>query len=514
MPTHHTVNSRIATGDNEVTGPARLVVIRGDRPGRQHVLEAERTVIGRALDCELRFDLAQLSRHHAAVVREGSSYLVEDLQSSNGTFVNGTPVQEPTDLALGDKLQLGTELVLQLTLHDAVHEELVQRQRLEMLGRLGAGIAHDFNNMLGAVLSNVELLREPDDGAPLSDEEVKETLGDIKVAATRAAELSQRLVAFARGRAQGGSVVDVSQVCHEVARLVRRTFPRTVAIDTAIGPRLRITGDSLELHQVLMNLCLNARDAMGDEGQLRISAERDRDGAGESDSGRDEIVIRVQDDGEGMDEATKQRIFEPFFTTKRERGFGMGLATVHEIVTFLGGQVDVQTERGVGTTFELRFPRAAAHAHRHQTGVVPRANAQPVMPLSVLVVDDEDMVRRSTQRVLRRSGHAVQEASSGQDALELLDEREEPIDLVVLDLDMPDMSGEQVLQRLLADVPEARVIVLTGHHDDRREVALVRMGARLILHKPCTPTELLEGIAHAVSPPDDEPEGPGRPQHT
>ena len=499
---------RVPTGDTDAHGPARLVVLRGDRTGRQHVLQSDRVVIGRALDCELRFDLAQLSRHHAAVHRDGLIYSVEDLGSSNGTFVNGRPATERTALVVGDKIQLGTGLVLQLALHDAVHEELSQRQRLEMLGRLGAGVAHDFNNMLGAVLSNVEVLQQLERGVPLGDEDVVETLSDIHLAATRAAELSQRLVAFARGRSDGEAVIDVSQICHEVSRLLQRTFPRSITIETEVARQLQMTGEPLELHQVLMNLCLNARDAMGDDGLLRIVAEHDHSGP------EHEILIRIQDDGEGMDEATKRRIFEPFFTTKRERGFGLGLATVREIVTYLGGKIDVSTQPGLGTTFELRFPRAVPNAHRHATSVL--ADLPPVIaelePLSILLVDDEDMVRRSTHRVLRRSGHDVEQARGGRHALALLDERATPFDLVVLDLDMPDMSGEEVLEQLLADAPGTRVMMLTGHRDENRELNLLKMGARVVLHKPCGPNELLEGVAVTMAQEPHAQPTQGRPE--
>lgn len=500
-------HKRVPTGDAEAYQPARLVVLRGDRTGRQHVIDSDRVVIGRALDCELRFDLAQLSRHHAAVHREGKVYSVEDLGSSNGTFVNGRPAKARTAIAVGDKIQLGTGLVLQLALHDAVHEELSQRQRLEMLGRLGAGIAHDFNNMLGAVLSNVEVLQQLERGVLLADQEVVETLSDIHLAATRAAELSQRLVAFARGRSAGVAVIDVSQICHEVARLLQRTFPRGITIETEVARKLQMSGEALELHQVLMNLCLNARDAMGNDGLLRIVAEHDHSGP------EHEIVIRIEDDGEGMDEATKRRIFEPFFTTKRERGFGLGLATVREIVTYLDGRIDVSTKEGLGTTFELRFPRAVPDAHRHATSVLadgPPGTA-PLEPLSVLLVDDEDMVRRSTDRVLRRAGHDVEQARGGRHALALLAERTTPFDLVVLDLDMPDMSGEEVLERLVVDTPATRVMMLTGHRDEDRELNLLEMGARVVLHKPCGPNELLEGVAATMAQAPFTPSGEHEP---
>jgi signal transduction histidine kinase/ActR/RegA family two-component response regulator len=499
---------RVATGDTDAGGPARLVVVQGDRAGRQQVLDNARTVIGRALDCNMRFDMAQLSRHHAVVHRhEDGRYEVEDLGSSNGTFVNGAPVEGPSEISIGDKVQLGTRLVLQLALHDAVHEELTHRQRLEMLGRLGAGIAHDFNNMLGAVLSNVEFLSGLDKDTTLAAQDVHETLTDIRVAASRAADLSQRLVAFAGGHSSGDSIVNVSHVCNEVARLVRRTFPRTISIKTNVGPRLRIGGTSLEMHQVLMNLCLNARDAMGDGGTLQVTAERVHDGE------RRSIVVRVEDDGEGMDHETQRRIFEPFFTTKREKGFGVGLATVREIVTYLGGGIEVSSRLGEGTRFEITFPEASRTAHRMATSSV-RPRDENLPGLVIFVIDDEEMVRRSTRRILMRAGNEVLEAPDGARGVALYRELKRYPDLVLLDVDMPDQSGDDTLREILAINPEAKVVMITGHHDDERELALHRIGANAVIRKPWGPGELLDCVSQAMATSSDVPGESGRPTRT
>ncbi|MCA9621064.1 MAG: response regulator [Myxococcales bacterium] len=479
----------------------RLVVVRGDRMGRQYVLDTDETVIGRALECDLRLTSPELSRRHA-LIRRGPTgdCRIEDLGSSNGTFVNGMPVEGGRALNVGDKIQFGRGVVVQVALHDAVHQELTERQRLETLGRLSAGIAHDFNNMLGTVISNVEFLQVIGQETPVGDSEVKATLSDILAAATRAAGLAHRLVAFARGQSRDDGLVDVSDVCREIVRLLRRTFPRRIQVDAQIAPRLRIAGDSLELHQALMNLCLNGRDAMPDYGTLTLAARRDED---------NQICITISDDGEGMSPEVQSRIFEPFFTTKGDKGFGLGLASVKETITYLGGQVAVDSQIGRGTSFTLRYPAVSSRAHHdatmagHQSNDNHAPSESARLPVQVLVVDDEEMVRRSAARVLRRAGHTVDQASSGRIAVNMVRSGAKP-DVVLLDVDMPDLDGEEALAQLRALRPEARYVIITGHHDEERERALRERGAQTILHKPWGPGELRD-VVESAPPPISEP---------
>jgi len=491
------------------TGPARLVVLEGEGAGRKIQLDGDVIVIGRAEDCSARFDDPQLSRRHAEIHRRSDSeYELRDLGSSNGTFINGAPIDR-APLQAEDKLRFGANLVVLFTHYDAVEDQLLQRQRLEALGRMGAGVAHDFNNMVGAISSNLEYLESLPDDQALGDAAIKECITDLKTAASRAAELSMRLLDFARGRAADGATIDVGAVIGEVAQLAGSTFERSVRIDTAVEGEPIVMGSSMELHQVLMNLCLNARDAMPGGGTLTIHAQLLGDTA---DNEPARVAISVSDTGSGMSKSTLDRVFEPFFTTKRMgAGFGLGLALVHEIVTLLGGDISAESTRGRGTHFSIELPLAGASSRKESTAD-PKEELKYVPPkqhLSILLVDDEEVVRRGARRVLTRSGHRVVEASGGGEALVLYPELSP--DVVVLDLDMPAMSGEETLEALLELDPDVRVLMVSGHRSTTREQALQARGAQGFLHKPWKLAALIEALEKAVrdkgaSGIDDEPD--------
>ncbi len=493
--------------DAKLNGPGRLVVLRGERVGRKIALDQERMLVGRALECDIRFDVPQLSRRHAEILRRDAlDYEVVDLQSSNGTFVNGAPVRGTVKLSLGDKIRFGTELLVQLTIHDPIEEQLLQRQRLETLGRLGAGIAHDFNNMLGAVMSNLDYLASLPDDLRLGEGDTRDCLDDIRSASQRASELSQRLVAFARGESHGDAVIDVTAVCAEVGQLVRRTFDRSIDVHTDIARDLRCAGESLELHQVLMNLCLNARDAMPDGGKLTLAARREALPDHEP-LGR--IVVTVSDTGSGMDDATKAQIFEPFFTTKKGTGFGIGLATVRDMVNLLGGHVTVASSPGAGASFSVVLPEASRPSARRVTSTVRNKLELPRgAPLTIMLIDDEQMVRRSMRRVLEQAGHEVVEANNGSEALALLaaPDARRP-DVVILDVDMPGMTGEETLVALLAADPRAVVLMTSGHRNRIDEDRLRQLGARGFVHKPWRTPELLRSIDDISGEPDTLDDG-------
>ncbi len=479
---------------DEFQGPARLVVIEGERIGQKFTLDQTKHVIGRGVDVQIELTDPEMSRRHAEIRRIGPfSYVIEDLQSSNGTYINGAPLKTPTALYLGDKIRLGSNVVLLFTVHDPIEDQILQRQRLEALGRLGAGIAHDFNNMLGAVLSNIEYLQSQPLPS-LATATTTECLADMHNAATRAAELSKRLLAFARGEKQADAHIEVSTVCEEVAQLVRRTFDRSIRVETNIASDLRAFGDSMELHQVLMNLCLNARDAMLKGGLLSISARSLPSDTG----GKQRIQIVVSDDGTGMDAKTQARAFEPFFTTKRDgAGFGLGLATVREIITALQGRISVESSKGRGTSFTITLPLAdtkGAPAQRQPPAAKPLSAAPDNANLIILVVDDETMVRRAARRLLRQVGHTVHEAESCDEALSIYAQADTRPDLVILDVEMPDTNGEETLVMLLDLDPDARVLMVSGHRDKDRAAVLRGKGARGFLHKPWTTDELLDNV--------------------
>lgn len=465
-------------------GPGRLIVLEGERIGRYVALERDVTVIGRAEDCNLRLSNPHLSRHHAEVLRRGDDLFVRDLGSSNGTRVNGRPVEsEPMRIQLGDKIHLGRNLLLQLAFHDPIEEQLLQRQRLETLGRLSAGVAHDFNNMLGAITSNLNFLQSLPSDVELGDVDVKESLSDVLDAAHRAAELSRRLVTYARGDVENAETVPLGQVVETVARLVRRTFGRHIDVVIELDGELWVEADPLDLHQVLMNLCLNARDAMPGGGQLTLEARPEA----ASDLGA-AVIAKVTDTGHGMPERTLRRIFEPFFSTKGKRGFGVGLSTCQDIVQRLGGTIDVESEVGKGTTFSIRLP--ATTRRRRMISTVQPTNSLTGAGLTVLVIDDEDVVRRGLTRVLTQAGHEVTLAASADEGLAAYTRAERP-DLVLLDVEMPKVSGDAALALLLDIDPDARVVMISGHRDPEREEALRSSGARGFLRKPWQADELL-----------------------
>jgi CheY-like chemotaxis protein len=247
-----------------------------------------------------------------------------------------------------------------------------------------------------------------------------------------------------------------------------------------------------------MNLCLNARDAMPNGGTLRFLARRvDEHGAEHSRHG---ISLSIEDTGFGMDDATRAKIFEPFFSTKSSgAGFGLGLATAKELIEFHADRIDVESARGRGTRFSVLLPNSQG-VPRHRSTDRPAAfNDNGRIKGLVLLVDDEAVVRRALGRLLRQAGHEVLEANGGPRALELYATSTRRPDLVVLDLDMPELSGEQTQEKLLALDPKARILIVSGHDEPQRETAVHIQGALGFLRKPCEGGTFLRAVADAIS---------------
>ena len=487
------------------TGPARLIAIAGSQAGRKFKI-GDHASIGRSGDVSVTLEDPEVSRNHARVSKSDlGAYLLEDLGSKNGTLVNGVPITRHV-LCFGDKIQVGPRVVLLFAPFDPIEEQLLQRQRLEALGRVGAGVAHDLNNMLGAIGASVDFLGNLPKERTLASEEVRECFEDIRIASSQATELTRGILKFARGRADAHSPVDVSGLCGDVMRLIRHIFDRAIQIESKIHPGLSVRGDQAELHQVLMNLCLNARDAMPNGGVLRVSASvftPDTDKLPEQLSPDvPHLVLSVEDNGVGMDGATRARIFEAFFTTKREgAGFGLGLATVKEVVTFHGGQIRIETEEGKGTRFLVFLPRHDSDREpRKATGTheVPQPSSRGL----ILLVDDEEVVRRSFARLLRQAGHVVMEATDGVKAIETYRKAHPRPHVVVLDLDMPVLSGEETQARLLELDPNVRILFVSGHDEPTRESAVRAHGALGFLRKPCKVQRLLSAVSDALGDPE------------
>ncbi len=419
-----------------------------------------------------------VSRVHVRIFQhENGSYLIEDLASRNGTQVNGMGVTRRV-LTYGDRIQIGSSLLL-FAHHDPMEEQVAQRRKLEAIGRLGTGVAHDFNNLLGAVKSSIDFLNGLPGETKVSDPDVREAFNDIRSAAAAATEMTSRLLGFAREVERSHTEVDLSELCHHVVQLARRTFHRGIAIEARIERGLKVSGDRGQLHQLLMNLLINARDAMPNGGKLKLSAKK----ADPVDLEKAPLnplvahaILTVQDTGVGMDDATRERAFDPFFSTKGDQvGAGLGLAAVYEIAKSHNGHITLHSVPNRGSEFQVVFPLTSARS-------VPTEPSLPAIKLPrtqllILLVDDEDVVRRSAGRVVRQSGHRVIFARSGEEALRIYDETQPRPDLVLMDLNMPGMTGDQAFKKLKEVDPEAPVVFVSGYWDRDLERELRGMGA-------------------------------------
>jgi PAS domain S-box-containing protein len=377
---------------------------------------------------------------------------------------------------------------------------LRQSQRMEAVGQLAGGVAHDFNNLLTAILGYAELVGLRAD-VPKS---AREEIGEIRKAAERAAALTRQLLAFSRKQVLEPVVLGVNELVSNLEKMLRRLIGEDVDLVTLLDPSVsNVRADAGQLEQVIVNLVVNARDAMPRGGRLTIeTAEADLDEAYAQRHvavrpGR-YVMVAVSDTGTGMDAETKARIFEPFFTTKEKgKGTGLGLSTVYGIVKQSGGNIWVYSEPGKGTTFKVYLPRVeeilAEGAPRSQDSL-PAVGTE-----TVLVVEDEPSIRTLSRRVLEARGYRVLEAGNGKDALERVRGEEGPIHLLLTDLVMPDMPGTELASRLEQLRPGVRVLFMSGYTDD----GVVRNGllgsGRAFLQKPFTPTILANKVREILS---------------
>ena len=372
----------------------------------------------------------------------------------------------------------------------AAQAALSQSQRLESVGQLAGGIAHDFNNLLSIILGYAEMAMESlREGDP-----VHEDMDQVLGAATRAKALTQQLLAFSRRQVLEPEAFDLGEVLTELERMLRRLVGEHITMSLHLSDDLgHVFGDPRQVEQVVMNLVVNARDAMPRGGTLVIEASNVEN----DDQGRplapdlpvgSFVEILLADSGHGMDEATLGRIFEPFFTTKsEEHGTGLGLSTVYGIVMQSGGAIRVESEVGRGTTFRVYLPRAEARAARHGTRSEGR---RPTGNETILLVEDEEGVRRLTERILRNAGYEVLTAASGGDAMVLWEKRTRPIHLLLSDVVMPHLSGPELASRMRKEQPDLKVLFMSGYTDELLTRFAVGSGHSDVVLKPFTASDL------------------------
>ena len=401
--------------------------------------------------------------------------------------------QHEAALALAAQLE---QLQRSEAARDALHEQLVHAQRMEATGTLAAGLAHDMNNILASITGVASLLRED-----IDDKKAHADLDCIISQASRGGELTRGLLAFSRRGQYRRQRVSLDGVVRDVVAILSRTLPKSITVRSrpATEP-LWVEGDPTQLQQVIINLAMNAADAMSGRGDLEIETAR-VELAGDSAAQRSLAPgayarLLVRDNGCGMDELTRRRVFEPFFTTKPQgRGTGLGLATVWGITQAHGGTAEVRSEVGQGTTFTIHIPISQARPEV----IAPREVACVARRATILVVDDETAVRESTMRLLRRRGFEVIGAENGAAALELYRGNEHVIGLVILDMAMPVMGGAECFHalRTASDVP---VLIATGYASDADAQQLTSEGASLI-EKPFSAAQLLDEVARLIPAP-------------
>ena len=372
-----------------------------------------------------------------------------------------------------------------------LQQQLTQSQKMEAIGRLAGGVAHDFNNLLTVITSYSDLVYQdlpPDD--PRRDD-----VDQVRKAADGAAALTRQLLAFSRQQVLEPKVIDLNSVVDNLKKILQRVIGEDVELTTVLAAELAaVKADVSQIEQILMNLAVNARDAMPSGGKLTIettNADYDPERQQRSDGSSEFVMLAVTDTGTGMDEATKARIFEPFFTTKQPgKGTGLGLATVYAIVTQAGGFIWVYSELGHGTSFKIYLPQVDAVA---TTAAVARVDL-PRGTETVLLVEDAAAVRAVARQVLQRQGYNVLEASDGEDALHLAARYQGTIDLVLTDVVMPRAGGRELAERLLTVRRDTRVLYMSGYTDDSVVRHGILEGGVAYLQKPFSP----EGLARKV----------------
>jgi len=387
-------------------------------------------------------------------------------------------------------------VVRDITARKAAEEELRQYQKMDSIGQLAGGIAHDFNNILMGVLGSAELI-----SLQTEDPEVKELVGIIVGTANRAADLTSKLLTFSRKGMVIAGTVDMHEICQDAATILEHAIDKRITLKLEFSARRHATvGDRSQLQSAVLNLGLNARDAMPDGGTLTVAtSDVDLDAQFCSNSPFDLepgpfLLVSVIDTGIGMDRQTREKVFEPFYTTKEVgKGTGLGLSAVYGTIAEHRGAVALQSELGQGTSVHLYLPVTTTDSSEdHQEPDVVEGSE------CILVIDDEEVVRDTMGVILKKLGYRILLAGDGEEGVDVFRQRKDEIDLVILDMIMPRMSGQEAFRCLRQIDPEARVLVSSGFAQDDSVGEMLREGCLGFLRKPFRRAELSQTVAQAL----------------
>jgi two-component system cell cycle sensor histidine kinase/response regulator CckA len=370
-------------------------------------------------------------------------------------------------------------------------------QRMEAIGQLAGGVAHDFNNLLSVIIGYGDILLE----RVGSDDQMRHHCEEILKAGNRAASLTRQLLAYSRQQVLQPKVLDLNAVVREIEKMLRRVIGEDIELKTFLDPALgSVKADPGQLERIVLNLAVNARDAMPDGGELTIQTTEMFADAEFARTHRPMfvgkyVVLDITDTGIGMDDETQAHIFEPFFTTKEPgKGTGLGLATVYGVVKQSGGYIWVYSEPGLGTTFKIYLPRvdepASLSAPAEPSLVFPQHSE------TVLLAEDDQSIRRLTRTLLEQGGFHVLEAARGDDALDMAVLHEGPIHILLTDIIMPGINGTELAKRVLRERPEVKPIFMSGYTGFRQRDVL-GAGA-LLLAKPFTRDALFQKLQEAL----------------
>ena len=383
-------------------------------------------------------------------------------------------------------------------LHDR-EEQLRQSQKMEAIGRLAGGVAHDFNNLLTAIIGYTDMIAERPDLDPATAREVSE----IRLAADRGAALTRQLLAFSRKQLLNPTVLNINESVAGLLHMLPRLIGDHIHTDARLAAGLGfVKADPSHIEQVIVNLVLNARDAMPTGGYVTIETDNveltDDRLVAEGlviESGR-YVMLSITDTGVGMDETTRAHAFEPFFTTKAKgKGTGLGLATVYGIIDQSGGGISMDTAPDRGTAIRIYLPVTDAPAAPERQHVGPHATQGTE---TLLLVEDNDAIREISAQALRRRGYTVFEARNGEEAIDWASKSVTQADMLITDVVMPGMSGPNLAARLMQQSPNLRVLYMSGYTDDATEVHGAFWGGVPLLQKPFTPSQLAQSVRVAL----------------